>query len=190
MEILTVILTHIIIQCSFPKEKNLLTGRQRGLSEGDKGASAMIYNVIGQFLMFTTAFFANSGDWPMWRHDGFLTGYQPLSGNIKTPPKVVAKHFLGSGTGAITPADLSGDGIKQEYLVVARSRLFAYDSSGKQLWESNPPGYWLQQVAYVDDLDADGKNEIVSLAGNLGGTRWAFLILQGQTGELLASYPY
>jgi len=150
----------------------------------------MIYSLIGEFLMLATALFAYSGDWTMWRHDGLLTGYQPLNGNIKTPPKIIASHFLGSGTGAIIPADLSGNGIKQEYLVVARSRIFAYDSGGKQIWESNPPGYWLQQIVYVDDLDADGKSEIVALAGDLGGTRWAFLILDSKTGNLLASYHF
>ncbi|MBM3239236.1 PQQ-like beta-propeller repeat protein [Candidatus Poribacteria bacterium] len=163
--------------------------------------------------------FVTTGDWPMWRHDAHLTAYQPLSGAMKTSPEVLARYFLGAGTGAVTPADLSGTGTAQEFLIVARARLFAYDAQGQKLWECNPsipPGllivdcrlsienlynqqssiinhqsrYWLQQVAYVADLDGDGRNEVVALAGHLGGTRWAFLILDGQTGHLRASFAF
>ncbi|MBI1923478.1 hypothetical protein HYR99_04430, partial [Candidatus Poribacteria bacterium] len=151
-----------------------------------------------------SAAFAASGDWPMWRGDGRLTGYQPLPGAMKTPlrseslrPEALARYFLGAGTGAVTPADLSGTGMASELLIVARARLYAYDAQGQPLWEYNPSippvhggeqwgGYWLQQVAYVADLDGDGQVEVVALAGHLGGTRWAFLILDGQRGHLRA----
>src|SRR5437879_5194176 len=39
---------------------------------------------------------AADGQWPMWRHDGRLTGYQPLPGAMKQEPRVLAKYFVGS----------------------------------------------------------------------------------------------
>jgi len=150
----------------------------------------MAFSFFSGLPLFGAAVFAAAGDWPMWRHDTHLTAYQPLPGAMETPPEELARYFLGAGTGAVIPADLSGSGTEQEFLIVARSRLFAYDVQGKKLWECNPAGYWLQQVAYVVDLDGDGKNEVVALAGNLGGTRWAFLILDGQTGHLRASFAF
>ncbi len=144
-----------------------------------------------------TVAFTAPGDWPMWRGDGRLTGYQPLPGTMKTPlrseslrPEALARYFLGAGTGAVTHADLSGTGMASEFLIVARARLYAYDAQGQPLWEYNPVGYWLQQVADVADLDGDGQVEVVALAGHLGGTRWAFLILDGQSGRLRASFTF
>ena len=150
----------------------------------------MVFSFLSGLPLFVKAVFTAAGDWPMWRHDAHLTAYQPLPGAIKKNPEVLARYFLGAGTGAVTPADLSGAGTEGEFLVLARSRLFAYDAQGRQLWECNPAGYWLQQVAYVSDLDGDGYNEVIVLAGHLGGTRWAFLILDGQTGHLRASFTF
>jgi hypothetical protein len=168
------------------------------------GGTSMTFGFLSEFSPFTTAAFAAAGGWPMWRHDAHLTAYQPLPGAMKTAPEVLARYFLGAGTGAVTTADLSGTGTAQEFLIVARARLFAYDAQGQKLWECNPSippfppvnggekkgGYWLQQVAYVADLDGDGRNEVIALAGNLGGTRWAFLILDGQTGHIRASFAF
>lgn len=130
------------------------------------------------------------GDWPAWRRDGHLTAYQPLPGAMKAPPEALARYFLGEEAGVVTPADLSGTGTAQEFLVVARARLFACDAQGRRLWECNPAGYWLQRVEWVADLDGDGRPEVVAQAGHLGGTRWAFLVLDGQTGRLRASFPF
>ncbi len=150
----------------------------------------MTFSFFSGLPLFVAAAFTASGDWPMWRQNAHLTAYQPLPGAMKTPPEVLARYFLGAGTGTVTPADLSGTGTAQEFLIVARARLFAYDAQGQQLWECNPTGYWLQQVAYITDLDGDGRNEIIALAGHLGGTRWAFLILDGQTGDVRASFAF
>src|SRR6267142_1467368 len=36
------------------------------------------------------------GQWPIWRHDGGITGHQPLPGAMKTEPRVLAKYFVGT----------------------------------------------------------------------------------------------
>ncbi|HZO88500.1 MAG TPA: PQQ-binding-like beta-propeller repeat protein [Chthonomonadaceae bacterium] len=127
------------------------------------------------------------GDWPMWRHDTSLTAYQPLPGAMRQPPRVLARYFVGSGQGAHRFADLRGSGRDTEILVTARARLMAYSEQGKLLWQSAPPGYVISDVAWVEDLDGDGRKEVVALAGHLGGTRQAYLILDGQTGRLRAA---
>ncbi len=127
------------------------------------------------------------GDWPMWRHDARLTGYQPLPGAMKRAPEVLAKYSLGAGPGAATWADLSGKGQAHEILMVARGHLSAYDEKGKRLWECVPQGYVLSKVEWVEDLDGDGQNEVVALAGHMGITRQAYLILDGRTGDQKAA---
>src|SRR6267142_5209083 len=53
---------------------------------------------------------AADGDWPMWRHDAHLSGYQPLPGAMTEAPRVRAKHMVGAGAGVQTFADLRGTG--------------------------------------------------------------------------------
>src|SRR4051794_32062797 len=72
----------------------------------------------------TTALGAD-GDWPMWRHDTSLTAYQPAPGAMAGEPRVLARHFVGAGTGATTFADLLGSGRDSEVLVLAAARLAA-----------------------------------------------------------------
>ena len=98
----------------------------------------MAFPFLSELPIFVTAAFTTIGNWPMWRGDAHLTAHQPLPGAMKTPPELLARYFLGAGTGTVTPADLSGMGTAQEFLIVARARLFAYDAQGKKLWECNP----------------------------------------------------
>jgi hypothetical protein len=130
------------------------------------------------------------GDWPMWRHDPALTAYQPTPGAMASEPRVLARHSLGATPGTATFADLLGSGRDAEVLVLAGARLAAYDSAGKRLWESRPEGYVLDRVGWVVDLDGDGANEVITLAGQMGGTRQAYLILNGRTGAWRAAIDF
>src|SRR6185312_6260294 len=130
------------------------------------------------------------GDWPMWRHDPSLTAYQPTPGAMASEPRVLARHFLGATPGAATFADLLGSGRDAEVLVLAGARLVAYDAAGKRLWESRPEGYVLDRVEWAEDLDGDGANEVMALAGQMGGTRQAYLILDGRTGARRAAIDF
>src|SRR4051812_28567810 len=130
------------------------------------------------------------GDWPMWRHDMSLTGYQPAPGAMSKDPRILARHSLGASPGTATFADLLGSGREAELLVVAGARLAAYGADGKPLWEARPPGYVPDHVEWVEDLDGDGRNEVVALAGQMGGTRQAYLILDGRIGEVRAAIDF
>lgn len=130
---------------------------------------------------------AAEGDWPMWRHDNLLTAYQRIPGSMGKEPRILGKHFIGAGHGAIAVADLRGTGHDAEILVAARGHLYAYTESGRQLWEFRPQGYVVSQVQWVDDLDGDGHREVVVLAGHMGGTRQAYLVIEGTTGRQKAA---
>jgi hypothetical protein len=124
-----------------------------------------------------------AGGWPMWRHDSRLTGYQPLPGGMRQAPRVVAKHFLGASPGTRMPADLRVRGKQDEILVCARGRLSAFDAAGKPMWTSDAAGYDIAGVQWLDDLDGGGRTEIVAVAGHVGGTRQAYVVLDGPTGK-------
>lgn len=102
---------------------------------------------------------------------------------MKSEPRVLAKYFTGAEQGTPTFADLRGSGRKDDVIIAARARLTAYDAAGRRLWESAPTGYVLDHVAWVEDLAGDGKTEVVVVAGHVGITRQAYLILDGRTGE-------
>jgi outer membrane protein assembly factor BamB len=123
----------------------------------------------------------------MWRHDGRLTGHQPLPGAMKQAPRVLARYFVGAEQGTPTLADLRGTGKKEDIIIAARARLTAYDPQGKRLWESAPAGYVMDHVEWVEDLDGDGHNEVIAVAGHMGITRQAYLILDGRTGAQRAA---
>ncbi len=127
------------------------------------------------------------GDWPMWRHDPALTGYEATPGAMSKEPRILARHLLGASPDTATFADLLESGRDAERLLFAGARLTACGADGKRHWESRPPGYVLDHVEWVTDVDGDGRNEVVILAGQMSGTRQAYLILDGRSGERRAS---
>lgn len=106
---------------------------------------------------------------------------------MRQPPRVLAKYFVGAEQGTPTFADLRGTGRKEDVIIAARARLTAYDPAGHQLWESAPAGYVIDHVEWVEDLAGDGRNEVVAVAGHVGITRQAYLILDGRTGRMRAA---
>lgn len=118
----------------------------------------------------------------MYRHDTGLIAYQPLPGEMKSAPKIVAKYFLGAAPGSTTAAALrpneAGD-----VVMLARGQLRAFDAHARELWTADTPGYDIAQVLWIDDLDADGKNEIVAVANHVGQTQQAYVILDAATGK-------
>ena len=63
---------------------------------------------------------APDGQWPMRRHDPVLSACQPLPGDMRQPPRVLAKYFVGAEQGTATFADLRGTGKKEDVIIAAR----------------------------------------------------------------------
>lgn len=148
--------------------------------------------ILGLLLLLGGAPSASAadGDWPMWRHDNRLTGWQAMPANLTSEPRVLAKYFLGATQGAPTFADLRGTGQSNDIIIVARAKLTAYDADGRKLWESAPAGYVPERVEWVDDLAGDGRKEVVAVAGHVGLTHQAYLILDSRTGALLDAIDF
>lgn len=157
---------------------NLLAQSRRAIARNR--VSSLLLGVI---LNVSSLVVAAEGDWPMWRHDTKLSGYQPLAGAMARAPRVLAKYAVGAWSGVQTVADLRGTGQSNEVLVVTRGRVFAYTMEGMPLWTSAPMGYVINRVEWVADLDGDGFNEVVVAAGHMGGPMQAYLILDGLTGK-------
>ena len=147
---------------------------------------------VASLLITGTAALAGpqAGTWPMWRHDAGLTGLQPLPGAMAEEPRVLARYFVGARTGTAFFADLRGTGAASDFVIAARAGLTAWDASGRLLWKSAPLGFAIERVQWVEDLDGDGRNEVVAVAGHMGGTRMALLILDGRTGALRAAIDF
>src|SRR4051794_14933535 len=101
----------------------------------------IVLAAAGNLSAQTTRVSGNLGDWPMWRHDGGIVGYQPLAGAMKSEPRVAAKYFVAASAGASTAADLHGGGKKTDLLTCARGKIFAFDEQGKQMWQGDTAGY-------------------------------------------------
>ena len=128
------------------------------------------YLIAALLITLSPPGIGSDGDWPMWRHDPALTGYQPTPEAMAKEPRILARHFLGASPGVPTFADLLGSGRDAEVLVLAAGRLAAYGADGGRLWESRPQGYVLDHVEWVTDLDGDGRNDVVALAGRMGNS--------------------
>jgi PQQ-like domain len=131
-----------------------------------------------------------SGTWPQWRHDGPLTGYQPLPGAMRSEPRILARYFVGAEKGAPVFADLLGTGKADDVVIAARAGLFAWDGRGKPLWTCAVPGYVVDRVLWVEDLAGDGSRQVVAVAGHPGGTRMALLVVDGRSGRLMATIDF
>ena len=84
------------------------------------------------YLLSATTGVAAEGEWPMWRHDGRLTGHQPLPGAMKQAPRVLARYFVGAEQGTPTLADLRETGKKEDIIIADRARLTAYAPKGRR----------------------------------------------------------
>lgn len=103
------------------------------------------------------------GDWPGFRHDSQLSGHQPLAGNIHHP-RVIARYPISGPVFHAQPITLDGEPL---LLMLWGGVLHCLRLDGTLRWKSIPMGF--EGVVAVDDLDNDGRMEIVLTNGRTIG---------------------
>lgn len=129
---------------------------------------------------------AAPGDWPEPRHNPRLTSIQPLSGAMRSPPVPAARIDLGR-TAPAFHATLLPDG-EAVALPIVDGALHCYDSSGALRWISHPPGLNFDQIIASEDLNGDGRAEILLQAGRPTQPYGAAALVSLDDGALLWRY--
>ena len=147
-----------------------------------------IYLIILGFI-FISQFpvWAAPGDWPQPRQNQYLTAIQPLPGDMINPPEILGKIELCPTQPAITQVN-SPDGTETWGLCIVGGALYCFDTQGHQKWVSHPPqlNYW--GISAAEDLNGDGKTEILLTTGRPTNPYAAATLVSLENGELLWRY--
>lgn len=126
------------------------------------------------------------GDWPEPRQNPRLTAVQSLPGLMRSAPETLARFDLGRSQPAITAVNHPTDGPLA--LGLGGGALACYDPAGPLRWRSHPDGLNFQSIAAADDLDGDGRIEILLMAGRPTSPYAAAIILALDDGRLRWQY--
>lgn len=100
------------------------------------------------------------GEWHTYRRDQQLTGRCPLPGNI-VHPEVRWKYFLGGSENECFTVPNAAGGA--DLLLAYGGCVVRTDWKGNLLWKT--PSFGINAIGAVEDLDGDGKWEIVASTG-------------------------
>lgn len=121
----------------------------------------------------------DSDDWLTYRHDGQLTGYCRLKGNI-THPQIRWKYFLGGLPGEISTLPTLRS--ETDLIVPSGGCLLRIRWTGELIWKS--PALGIEGMCTLADVDGDGTTEVVASSGK------ELLILSSEDGRLLWRYYF
>ena len=110
----------------------------------------------------------------MYRRDHALSGRSPLPGNIDRPD-VLWRFPLGGSENECFP--VPGDGRGADILLCYGGCVLRTDGAGRLIWKS--PACGINAVGAVEDLDGDGRLEIVCSSG------YEVIVLAAESGALL-----
>ncbi|MBI4559088.1 MAG: VCBS repeat-containing protein [Candidatus Hydrogenedentes bacterium] len=149
--------------------------------------------VVGPFLPILVVLMgpirpmaAQRGDWPEPRGNPHLTAIQPLPGKIAAAAPI-AQFDLGRSEPALAPVVLPGIAGHAGLAVVAGA-LYCFDTAGKQLWFLHPPGLNFSKIVAHEDLDGDGKTELLLQAGRPTEPYAAAVLASLEDGRVLWRY--
>ncbi|HRK35567.1 MAG TPA: VCBS repeat-containing protein, partial [Candidatus Hydrogenedentes bacterium] len=137
-------------------------------------------------LIALNAAFAAPGDWPEPRHNPQLTAIQPVSGTMKDAPTPAGRIDLGRTPPAITSVNF-GEGSASGLFIVA-GKLRCIDTNGNLRWESHPAGLNYESIVAHEDLDGDGKAEVLLQAGRPTQPFGAAVLVSLDDGAVLWQY--
>lgn len=130
---------------------------------------------------------AAPGDWPEPRQNPQLTAFQPLPGRLREAPQVLAQFDLGRSQPALQAVPLLG-GSGHAGLGIVAGAAYCYDTAGKGLWQSHPPGLNFTRIVSAEDLDGDGQSEVLLAAGRSADPYGAAVLLSLTDGRVLWRY--
>src|SRR5579862_4246502 len=128
------------------------------------------------------------GEWSTARQNRCLTSIQPLPGKMKAAPEIVGRISFPTGQGTLLPIALKPGGVADHVIQHAYGTLRCFRADGRQVWESHPPGLNFSQIVASEDVDGDGRVELVLMAGRPTAPLGAVVILAADTGRLLFRY--
>lgn len=114
------------------------------------------------------------GLWPQLRHDERLSGHQPLAGAI-SEPSVTWSRYLGGPLFEGRLIEAEGGGA--DLLVPFGGCLHRFAVDGTLRWKSRACG--IEAIVGVDDIDNDGRTEVVASNGK------SIIVLDAHSGEVL-----
>ena len=124
------------------------------------------------------------GSWATPRQNRQLTAVQPLAGQVRRPPRIVATLPFARGPGAISVIASKPNGTPDTVITIADGRLRGYRTDGKLLWESHPPGLNYLSMAAAEDIDGDGHVELALMAGRPTAPLGAAVVVDAATGKV------
>ncbi len=137
--------------------------------------------------VFGAAALATPGNWPEPRQNAHLTGIQPLPGNMTGAPLPLARLDLGRSQAALSRFTSAADGTALAVSIVG-GELFCHDTAGMLRWHSHPAGLNFTTVTAVEDLDGDGRTEVLLMANRPGRDYGAAVLLSAEDGRLIWRY--
>ncbi len=170
-----------------PREVNSITRREFCASTTAAAAAIAASGLMGAPVAAEAQPLA-PGDWPTARQNRCLTSIQPLAGKMKTAPAIAGHISFPTGQGVLLPISLKPGGEADHVIQRAYGSLRCFSPDGQQVWESHPPGINFAEMVASEDLDGDGRVELVLMAGRPTAPLGAVVILAADTGQLLFRY--
>lgn len=136
--------------------------------------------------LIQAALFTAPGDWPEPRQNPCLTGVQTLPGAMSVGPSAVARFDLGRVPPSVLRVKDPGGG--ERGLAIVGGALHAFAPDGSETWLSHPPGLNFLSINACEDLDGDGKLEVLLQAGRPAAPYGAAVLVDLASGELRWRY--
>ncbi len=130
---------------------------------------------------------AAPGDWPEPRQNAHLTGMQPLPGKMTEAPLPLAEFDLGRSQAPLSKFANASDKADLAVSIVG-GELFCHYKSGALRWRTHPAGLNFTAVTAIEDLDGDGKTELLLQANRPGKDYGAAVLVSAEDGQLLWRY--
>jgi hypothetical protein len=130
----------------------------------------------------------SAGTWPGPRQNRQLTAIQPLAGRMREAPQVVTRLAFPGGQAALHPFASRPGGAPDRAAAIVDGRLRCSDLEGKLLWDIHPPGLNFENLTSAEDLDGDGRVDLLLSAGRPKSPLGAAVVVDAGTGQLRFRY--